>query len=168
MRRSNPELWCPCHGLLRFARNDGLNFRTARCVEALGGRVVGCQAGHWILQPVASTGPAAFSPGTGFFTENMLSGSPFGGCASPTNTVLINWWSPARYSGAPGCSAISGGSLKPASARASFGASSVFSWFAITASVCTEAKPNQLRAVAADPVIFLIAALNSATCGTPG
>src|SRR6201992_1013830 len=97
------------------------------------------QAGHWILQPVASAGPAAFSPGTGFFTVNMLSGSPCGGCASPTNTVLISSWSPARYSGAPGCSAISGGSLKPDSAFASLGASSVFSWLAITASVCTEA-----------------------------
>src|ERR1700742_5381050 len=96
------------------------------------------QAGHWILQPVSSTEPAAFSPGIGFLTVNMLSGSPFGGCASPTNTVLINSWSPARYSGAPGCSAISGGSLKPDSACASLGASSVFSWLAITASVCTE------------------------------
>src|ERR1700758_2440085 len=85
------------------------------------------QAGHWILQPVSSTEPAAFSPGTGFLTVNILSGSPCGGCASPTNTVLISSWSPARYSGAPGCSAISGGSLKPDRACASFGASSVFS-----------------------------------------
>src|ERR1700759_752688 len=65
------------------------------------------QAGHWILQPVASAGPAAFSPGTGFFTVNMLSGSPCGGWASPTNTVLISSWSPARNAGAPGCRAIS-------------------------------------------------------------
>src|SRR4051812_11510436 len=86
-----------------------------------------CQAGHCILQPVASTGPAAFSPGTGLRTLNILSGSPCGGCASPTNTVLISSWSPARYSGAPGCNAISGGSLNPDSARASLGASSVFS-----------------------------------------
>src|SRR5260370_17428223 len=85
------------------------------------------QAGHCILQPVASAGPAAFSPGTGLRTVNILSGSPCGGCASPTNTVLINSWSPARYSGAPGCKAISGGSLNPESARANFGASSVFS-----------------------------------------
>src|SRR5581483_11668414 len=84
------------------------------------------QAGHCILQPVDSTEPAAFSPGTGLLMVNMLSGSPCGGCASPTNTVLISWWSPDRYSGAAGCSAISGGSLKPDSACASFGASSVF------------------------------------------
>src|ERR1700759_2724134 len=78
------------------------------------------QAGHCILQPVASTGPAAFSPGTGLLMVNILSESPCGGCASPTNTVLISWWSPDRYSGAAGCSAISGGSLKPDSACASF------------------------------------------------
>src|SRR3954468_4148178 len=96
------------------------------------------QAGHCTLQPVFSTGPAAFSPGTGFFTENILSGSPCGGCASPTNTVLINSWSPARYAGAPGCKAISGGSFHPSSARASFGASTVFSWFAMAASVWTD------------------------------
>src|SRR6478735_7168202 len=84
------------------------------------------QDGHWILQPVDSTLPAAFSPGTGFRMVNMLSGSPLGGCASPTKTVLISSWSPARYSGAPGWSAISGGSLKPDNAFASFGASSVF------------------------------------------
>src|ERR1700704_813823 len=29
-----------------------------------------CQAGHCILQPVASAGPAAFSPGTGLRTVN--------------------------------------------------------------------------------------------------
>src|SRR5207302_6345849 len=46
------------------------------------------QAGHWILQPVSAAAPAAFSPGTGFLTVNMLSGSPWGGCASPANTVL--------------------------------------------------------------------------------
>src|SRR5690348_3772815 len=85
------------------------------------------QAGHCILQPVASTLPAAFSPGTGFLMVNMLSESPLGGCASPTKTVLMSSWSPARYSGAPGWSAISGGSLKPDNALASFGASSVFS-----------------------------------------
>src|SRR6185437_6175072 len=95
------------------------------------------QAGHLIVQPL--TGPAAFSPGTGFFTVNILSGSPCGGCASPTNTVLISSWSPARYSGEPGCSATSGGSLKPDKACASFGASSVFSWLATSAKVWIEA-----------------------------
>ncbi len=32
------------------------------------------QAGHWILQPVPSTGPAALSPGTGLRTVNMFVG----------------------------------------------------------------------------------------------
>src|SRR5277367_1179511 len=121
----------PDSGLLRFTGNDGLsNFAAPLCQAG---------AGHWILQPVSSTDPAAFSPGTGFFTVNRLSGSPCGGWASPTNTVLINSWSPARNAGEPGCNAISGGSLNPDSARASLGASRVFSWFAITASVCNEA-----------------------------
>src|ERR1700712_5170640 len=44
-------------------------------------QIVLCQAGHCILQPVASAGPAAFSPGTGLRTVNILSGSPFGGWA---------------------------------------------------------------------------------------
>src|SRR5713226_7672192 len=81
---------CSCSGLLRFVRNDVLKFCFARCVEATGARRSVCQAGHCILQPVASAGPAAFSPGTGLRTVNILSGSPCGGCASPTNTVLIN------------------------------------------------------------------------------
>src|ERR1700712_3858286 len=34
--------------------------------------IVVCQAGHCILQPVASAGPAAFSPGTGLRTVNIL------------------------------------------------------------------------------------------------
>src|SRR5207248_9009165 len=75
--------------LLRFF----LKFRLARWTS--GEISFACHAGHCILQPVASTGPAAFSPGTGFLIVNMLSGSPCGGCASPTNTVLISSWSPA-------------------------------------------------------------------------
>src|SRR5258708_37723331 len=69
--------------------------------------VVHRQAGHCILQPVSSTDPAAFSPGTGLFTVNMLSGSPCGGGAPPPNTGAIRSRSPAPYSRAPGRTAIS-------------------------------------------------------------
>src|ERR1700751_5735229 len=118
-------------------QGDVIVRRDAWCPMAPGGNDP-VQVGQTSLQPVSSTEPAAFSPGTGFFTVNMLSASPCGGCASPTKTVLISSWSPARYSGEPGSGPPAGGSLSPASAWASLGASSVFSWLAPSASVCTE------------------------------
>ena len=62
-----------------------------------GKRPAPLQLGQVSLQPVSATGPAAFSPGTTVRTVNMLSGSPVASWASPANTVLISWWSPARY-----------------------------------------------------------------------
>src|SRR5207302_1424852 len=49
-----------------------------------------------MLQPVSPTGPATFSPGRIVCTVNILSGSPFAGCASPANTELMSSWSPGR------------------------------------------------------------------------
>src|SRR6185312_17090551 len=91
------------------------------------------QVGHFTWQPVSSTEFDALTPGTGFCTVNMLSGSPLGGWASPTKTVLMSSWSPARNSGLLGWSATSGGSLKPLSACASLTASTDFSWLATSA-----------------------------------
>ena len=91
------------------------------------------QAGHCILQPVSSAGPAAFSPGTriahrehvvGIALRRMRLADKHG-----AHQFVV---SGAKFRRRPVASAISGGSLNPESARASFTASSVFSWLAIS------------------------------------
>src|SRR5262249_14952521 len=83
------------------------------------------QAGYSSLQPVSAGVGMKSLACTTWSTTNRSSGSaaPLS-TAWPMNTDGVSWWSSLRYITSPGCSATSGGSLKPSRPWASLTASS--------------------------------------------